>query len=129
MHVKQLNHVAIHVSDVERSVAFYRDVLQLPQLDRPNFDFPGAWFLLGVDQELHLIGERELPVHSHHRGGHFALVVDSLDDWEAQIDSSQANRLARKIRPDGAEQTFVEDPDGHWVELCMLPNAASNQTK
>lgn len=121
MQVKQLNHAAIHVSDVDRSVAFYRDVLQLPPMDRPNFDFPGAWFLLGEDQELHIIGERELPVHSHNRGTHFALVVDSLDEWEKHIDSFEVKRLERMIRPDGAEQTFVQDPDGHWVELCVPP--------
>ena len=118
MEVRQLNHVAIHVRDVDRSVVFYGDVLKLPRMDRPDFDFPGAWFRLGIDQELHLIGDRELPVHSHHRGGHFAIVVDSLDEWETHIDSFEVNRLPRKRRPDAALQTFVQDPDGHWVELC-----------
>ncbi len=121
MQVRQLNHVAIHVADVDASVAFYRDVLRLPELPRPAFDFPGAWFQLGPDQELHLIGDRDQPVHSHHRGGHFALVVDSLDQWEAHLDGVEATRLARKTRPDGAFQTFVQDPDGHWIEFCMLP--------
>ena len=120
--VLQLNHVAIHVADVDASVAFYRDVLKLPQMDRPAFDFPGAWFRLAEDQELHLIGDRELPVHSHHRGGHFALIVEDLDTWEAHIDKMGAQRLQRKTRPDGAHQTFVCDPDGHWVELCVPPN-------
>ena len=121
MIVLQLNHVAIHVQNVDKSVEFYRDTLKLPQLPRPDFDFPGAWFQFGVDQELHLIGDREHPVHSHHRGGHFALVVDSLDDWESHLDAMGATRLSRKTRPDGAFQTFVQDPDGHWIELCTLP--------
>ena len=121
MQVRQLNHVALHVADVAASVAFYRDAMKLPQLDRRAFGFPGAWFGLGVDQELHLIGDREQPVHSHHRGGHFALIVDNLDEWEAHLDACGATRLERKNRPDGAQQTFVQDPDGHWVELCVLP--------
>lgn len=119
MRVRQLNHVALHVADVDKSVRFYRDVLQLPMMARPAFDFPGAWFRLGDDQELHLIGERTLPVHSHHRGGHLALLVTDLDQWEAQLDACGATRLPRKQRPDGAFQTFVQDPDGHWIELCM----------
>ncbi len=123
MQTLQLNHVALHVADVAASVAFYRDVLRLAPLDRPAFDFPGAWFQLGVDQELHLIGDRDLPVHSHHRGGHFALVVDDLDQWEAHLDAQGAKRLERKLRPDGAYQTFVQDPDGHWIELCVLPTS------
>ena len=120
MKVHQLNHVAIHVADVPTSVAFYRDVLQLPAMERPAFDFPGAWFRLGVDQELHLIGDRNQPVHSGHRGTHFALVVENLDQWESHLDLHNANRLPRRTRPDGAHQTFVQDPDGHWVELCTL---------
>lgn len=121
MKVHQLNHVALHVADVDVSVAFYRDVLSLPVMDRPDFDFPGAWFRLGIDQELHLIGDRDQPVHSHHRGGHFALVVENLDQWETHLDQHGAQRLQRKTRPDGAEQTFVKDPDGHWVELRVPP--------
>lgn len=122
MQVFQLNHVALHVADVDASVKFYRDTLRLPPMDRPAFDFPGAWFRLGVDQELHLIGDRELPVHSHHRGGHLALIVDDLDQWESHLDDHGATRLPRKTRPDGALQTFVCDPDGHWIELCVPPN-------
>ena len=121
MQVKQLNHVAIHVQNVAQSIAFYRDTLNLPLIDRPDFDFPGAWFQLGAEQELHLIGGRDKPVNSHHRGGHFALIVDDLDVWERHLDSRSAARLERKTRPDGAQQTFVQDPDGHWVELCMPP--------
>jgi catechol 2,3-dioxygenase-like lactoylglutathione lyase family enzyme len=121
MRALQLNHVALHVEDVDRSVVFYRDALKLPMMNRPAFDFPGAWFRLGDDQELHLIGDRALPVHSHHRGGHFALIVDDLDEWEQHLDHCGATRLERKTRPDGAQQTFVQDPDGHWIELCLLP--------
>ena len=119
MQVKQLNHVALHVVDVEASVAFYRDVIGLPSMDRPAFDFPGAWFRLGVDQELHMIGDRNEPVHSSHRGTHVAFVVDDLDQWEKRLDAMKATRLPRRIRPDGAHQTFVQDPDGHWIELCV----------
>ena len=118
MEAQQLDHVALHVEDVDRSVAFYRDVMQLPTMDRPDFDFPGAWFRLGKVQELHLIGDRQQPVHSHHRGGHFALIVDCLNEWENHLDTCGAVRLPRKTRPDGALQTFVQDPDGHWIELC-----------
>jgi catechol 2,3-dioxygenase-like lactoylglutathione lyase family enzyme len=122
MKVNQLDHVALHVADVEISIRFYRDVMCLPPMDRPAFSFPGAWFRLGNTQELHLIGDREVPVQSHHRGGHFALAVESLDEWEAHLDQMEAVRLPRKTRPDGATQTFVCDPDGNWIELCAAPN-------
>lgn len=124
MHIVHLNHVALHVADVQRSVAFYRDALKLEPIARPAFSFPGAWFRLGSDQELHLIGERKQDVISHNRGNHFALLVDDLDAWEAHLQSAGANFLPRRTRPDGALQIFVVDPDGHYVELCTRPATA-----
>jgi lactoylglutathione lyase len=124
MEVKQLNHVAIHVADVERSCAFYGQVLKLQPLDRPAFSFPGAWFRLGVDQELHLIGDRQYDVVSHHRGNHFALLVDDIDAWEACFGAQGIEHLPRKVRPDGAYQIFLKDPDGHYIELCTPPGTA-----
>ena len=117
----QLNHVALHVADIERSVAFYRDVLRLELIPRPAFTFPGAWFRLGVDQDLHLIGERTREVNSHNRGNHFALLVDDFEEWERYLMDNKVNFAPRRTRPDGALQLYVIDPDGHYVELCTLP--------
>lgn len=122
MQIAQLNHVAIHVADVERSAAFYRDVLCLTPIPRPAFSFPGAWFRLGHDQELHIIGQRQQAVVSHNRGNHYALLVDDLSAWEKHLIACQAQFVPRRLRPDGAEQIFVVDPDGHYVELCTLPD-------
>jgi lactoylglutathione lyase len=124
MLIAQLNHVALHVADVDRSVAFYHDVLRLESIPRPAFTFPGAWLRLGADQELHLIGERTREVVSHNRGNHFALLVDDLDAWEQHLTAGGANFVPRRRRPDGAYQIFVIDPDGHYVELCTLPSRA-----
>ena len=116
----QLNHVAIHVADVPASERFYRDVLQLESIPRPGFKFPGAWFRLGADQELHLIGDRQQPVHSHNRGNHYALMVDDIDAWERHFQQIGVSSR-RQLRPDGAHQVYVTDPDGHVIELCTSP--------
>ena len=114
----ELNHVAIHVHDVDASCAFYEKVLRLQRIKRPAFNFPGAWFRLGAHQELHLIGERTEPVHSHNRGNHYALMIDDMDAWEAYFKENQIEYLPRRTRPDGAFQIYVTDPDGHAIELC-----------
>ena len=124
MKTTQLNHVALHVADVERSSAFYRDVLQLEPIPRPAFDFPGAWFRLGEDQELHLIGGRQYLTDSQSRGNHFALLVDDIDAWQEHLTTKRTRFNPRKIRPDGAYQIFVLDPDDHFVELCTPPETA-----
>ena len=118
MKVFELNHVAIHVRDVEASVKFYRDILRLEPIPRPAFDFPGAWFRLGACQELHLIGDRAQPVYSHHRGNHFALQTENLAEWEKHFKAAAFQHNPRKQRPDGAWQIFLADPDGHVIELC-----------
>ena len=118
MQTLQLNHVALHVADLERSTKFYTQVLKLEPMPRPDFAFPGAWFRLGADQELHLIGERTSPVISHNRGNHWALMVDDMDAWEKFFRENEIPYLPRRRRPDGAFQIYLIDPDGHYIELC-----------
>lgn len=125
MKMTQLNHVALHVADLERSVRFYADVLQLEPMPRPAFPFPGAWFRLGADQELHLIGERTREVISHNRGNHYALMVDDMDAWERYFQERNIPYVPRRIRPDGAFQIYVIDPDGHYIELCAPAGLAA----
>ncbi len=117
MKICELNHVAIHVKDVEASCEFYRQVLRLEPLPRPAFTFPGAWFRLGDNQELHLIGERGDPVFAHNRGNHYALRVDQIGEWEGHLQKLGIDHRAPQTRPDGAIQIFLRDPDGHVVEL------------
>ena len=118
MNITQLNHVALHVTDLEASRRFYADVLGLQPIPRPAFDFPGAWFRLGVDQELHLIaGGKEGSVPAARRG-HYALMVDSMAAAEANLKSRGVPFRGPKPRPDGAQQIFLADPDGYAIELC-----------
>ena len=121
MKIHELNHVAIHVRDVEASCRFYSAVLRLESIPRPAFTFPGAWFRLGSAQELHIIGERTEAVNSGNRGNHFALRVDNLDEWEKHLATMKADFRTRKMRPDGAWQVFLRDPDGHVIELFTGP--------
>jgi lactoylglutathione lyase len=121
MKLVELNHVAIHVSDVDRSCEFYANIIQLERIPRPAFDFPGAWFRLGSIQELHIIGGRTDPVISHNRGNHFALRAENLEEWREHL--SRLNLIIRGPvrRPDGAMQIFTRDPDGHIIEVFTGP--------
>ena len=114
----ELNHVALHVKDVEESTRFYKEVLHLEEIPRPAFNFPGAWFRLGQTQELHLIGERNDPINSGDRGSHYALMIEDMDAWEQHFKALGVSYLPRRTRPDGAFQIYVHDPDGYAIELC-----------
>ena len=126
MKTTQLNHVALHVADVGKSSVFYGKFLKLEPIPRPAFKFPGAWFRLGEDQELHLIGDRQQPVvGAKSRGNHWALLVDSMDEWEAFLQRQCVAYTERRTRPDGAYQIYISDPDGHCLELCTKPGVAN----
>jgi lactoylglutathione lyase len=117
----ELNHVALHVSDVERSCEFYATTLRLERMPRPAFDFPGAWFRLGSVQELHIIGGRVEPVASQYRGNHFALRVEDIETWHAHLQKLGVIIRGPVKRPDGATQIFIRDPDGHVIEVFIGP--------
>lgn len=129
MEVRELHHVSVPVTDVERAKAFYRDVLGLRELERPPFGFGGAWFAAG-DGQLHLIQHSdatfrgEKPVDS--RDTHFAVRVVSfraaLDGLRAHgYDEEAEDDLKRmRVRPDataGFPQIHLLDPDRNVVEI------------
>ena len=113
--IRELNHVALHVRDLAASMHFYGDILELPQLPRPAFDFPGAWYALG-SQELHLISDETLDPASR-RHHHFALLVDDVYAAKAGLTAKGITEFrGPSPRPDGPMQLFFNDPDGYVIE-------------
>lgn len=126
-----LHHVSIPVSDVERSRAFYRDVLRLEEIERPPFDFPGVWFAAG-DGQLHLIGEPREPTYRDGkpidpRDVHFGVRVESFSDTLAFLESlgysterDLTDAQAMILQPHataGFPQIYILDPDHHVIEV------------
>ncbi len=121
MKTRSLDHVALYVEDVDRSEAFYEGVLGLTRIERPAFDFPGAWYRLGEAQELHLIsGQRQDP-QVRSGANHYALLVDDIEEAERMLRERGGSPSKRRIRPDGAYQIYLQDPDGHTIEICTAP--------
>ena len=138
MKISLLHHVSLPVSDLERSRAFYRDVLGLREIERPPFNFPGVWFAIADDasQHLHLIGEPKNPTY---RTGktldpgdvHLAVRVESYEETLAFLrshgyDTEKDRHDERALIADphataGFPQIYVFDPDYNVIEL----NAAS----
>jgi lactoylglutathione lyase len=118
-------HTCYRVFDLERSVAFYRDVLGFVEQRRvPIREEAINAFLAppeSPDQPLELtfnIG-REEPYDIGTGYGHIALTVTDLDETLARIDGVgvQPERPPYSIREGGSRLCFVRDPDGYRIEI------------
>jgi len=107
-----IHHVAICVRDADEAVAFYRDVLGLTVLPRPDFGFGGYWLDAG-GQQLHLMQSES----SRSGGDHFAIRVDDLDAAVADIRSSGVTVDTVDHVPGAGRQAFLHDPSGNFIEL------------
>jgi catechol-2,3-dioxygenase len=135
MEVQELGHIVLYVRDVERSAAFYRDVLGwrqiLPAEDDANggIGFPVAAFSAPsgrTHHELLLIevGEDAAPVPAGRRIGmyHFGLKIGDSDDAlrEAlrQLESHGATVVGASDHT-VTHSLYIEDPDGNEIELYV----------
>src|ERR1700751_5265287 len=98
MGIAALPPVSLPVPALERARRFYTDVLGLREIERPPFDFPGAWFQAGAGQ-LHLIARTDAtfrtdkPVDS--RAIHFGIRVTSFRDALEHLESKGYREDAR----------------------------------
>jgi len=121
MAVNGLHHVSINVTDLDRAVRFYTDVLRLQPTTRPPFDFPGAWFQIG-SQQVHLIvhSARDVPAGTatlDTQRAHFALRVDSYREMLAHLKALDVPCLERPQNKTPWPQIYLRDPDGNLIEL------------
>jgi catechol-2,3-dioxygenase len=126
MAVKELGHVVLYVSDLERSAAFYRDVLAFRQVfGGPGASFRAAAFSSGrTHHELLLIevGEDAEPIPAGRRVGmyHFGLKVGETDDELREAISRLSDAGAEVVGTGDhgfTHSVYVLDPDGNEVEL------------
>ena len=124
--VKTLDHVTLVVDNLDRSAAFYVDLLGMKRAERPTFGFPGSWFQVGMTQ-IHLILKHDkssfagLPdAPSEAAAGrvfHFAFEVADCPAAVARLKAAGVRIRGTGLRPDGCDQVWCYDPDGHVVEL------------
>lgn len=119
---------AIYVEDVPRAAAFYEGVLGLPRLlgdDRLVALNAGPASVLlifrrgGTPEDIHLPGGT-IPAHDGAGPYHFALRIPAgtLDDWRRHLKGKGVTITAEMAWPQGGYSLYVNDPDGHVVELA-----------
>jgi len=115
----KLHHVSFAVSDLAASKFFFSDVIGLQEIERPAFDFAGAWYAIG-DRQLHLIEQQDAGKEATGRitrSDHMALEVRSLDAVRETFDKHGVDYTEGANQILGFSQIFCADPDGHTIEL------------
>ena len=125
-----ISHLSLSVRDLDRSLAFYRDVLGAPVLAEPYVSphFEGGRIALvligvtGLDLQEHARndGHRFDPAHSGL--DHVAFTAESMADleaWAARLDRAGVHHSPIREAGSGAMFDF-QDPDGIQLEFYFL---------
>ena len=124
-------HTMLRVGDLDRSIAFYTDVLGmqlLRQKDYPDGKFTLAFLGYGPESQqaaIELTYNWDVENYDVGSGfGHIALEVDDVYQACDQI-KSKGGEIIREAGPMNAGTTvcaFVKDPDGYQIELLGPKN-------
>jgi catechol 2,3-dioxygenase-like lactoylglutathione lyase family enzyme len=121
--ITQVHHLARVTRRPEESTAFYRDVLGFRELERPRFDFRGAW-LFNYGLQIHLIeNDDRAPQQQEQidtRYDHLALHVTDIERAKSIL-GEHGIRYREQVNAGGIHQVFFHDPDGHIVEIAVYP--------
>ena len=131
--VTGLGHVGIYVRDLERMVAFYRDVMGM-QVTKQNWT-AGVVFLSAdphaVDHEIALVRGRPDEADPH-LINQISMRVDSLDDlrqFHRRL-TADGYRIERVVNHASAIGCYFFDPEGNRTEVfwvtgrpCWVPTA------
>ncbi|HYM80503.1 MAG TPA: VOC family protein [Candidatus Limnocylindria bacterium] len=129
-----LSELILRVADVERAVAFYRDVVGLTVEGQPSPSW--AWLWTGTPGELPRLGLTNKPLSygAAHCGGpaHFAIAIA-----RAAVPAEKLRLEGLGIEVEGpvtfeswrADSIYFSDPDNHRVELCGFEHLDSGSPK
>lgn len=119
----RINHIALSVTQLERSRVFYQEVLGLDTIPEPFRDGRHVWFRIGDNSHLHII-QNPPPLTVPSKNTHLCLSVPKVEDLVRTLQRHKlayedwaGTRSAVTTRPDGVHQIYLQDPDGYWIEI------------
>ena len=126
MKVKKLLHTRMRVSDMDETIAFYRDVLGLEVLERKTSPRGSHLAFLAVPNSEELIELCSFPpsgpVRVQEDLVHLAFEVENLDETIRALTAKQIKITDGPTRSSsGSRFIFIDAPDGYEIELIERP--------
>jgi catechol 2,3-dioxygenase-like lactoylglutathione lyase family enzyme len=122
------DHVALSVSDVDRSRAFYETVFGMQNItDRPPVKGV-RWLSMGGGKELHLLAIVDgavtvnQAVHISVKTNDFDRLLAILDERQVEYTTWLGSEREVTVTDSGTRQLYLQDPDGYWIEVNSLPD-------
>ncbi len=140
--IKDMHHTGFVVSDLERAVEFYRDVIGMEVTSRYERTGPGVESVVGYQgahlkialmgaggvHSLELIkylsptpAERPTNERSVLGASHLAIQVDNIAElFQAAVDNGATSLNPPTEVAPGRTACYMQDPEGNWIELIEL---------
>src|SRR4026209_103063 len=119
----RLNHIALYVTNLQTSTAFYKDVIGLDTIPEPFHDGRHTWFGVGVKSHLHIISGATTKTE-HEKNTHLCFSVPSVNDFVKRLEKNKieyedwpGTKMKITTRVDGVKQIYFKDPDGYWIGI------------
>lgn len=129
--ISSLGHIGIKVKDIDKSIAFYTEMMGFPEMFRLHRDDGRVrlvYLRITDDQYLEIFPEAvqdRAPEPETNGINHFCLIVENIEEVVRQL-SGKGITLYHPLKTgaDNNRQAWIQDPDGNRVELMeMAPNA------
>jgi lactoylglutathione lyase len=124
--IRKLLHTRYRVNDLEKTVAFYRDMLGLQETGRHKSPRGSELVFMKAPE-----GEEEIelchypasgPVHVPPDLTHLAFEVDDLAAFAKQLEKKGVKLSDGPVgQPGGTMFAFVDAPEGYEIELIQRP--------
>lgn len=126
MKISQLLHATILVQDLDKSRAFYEQVLGLvASKSRPQMSFDGVWYDLAAQQQLHLmqLPSPEVGLQRPLNGGRDRHIAFAVDDLSALVLKLEVAGVHHNLSQTGRRALFCRDPDDNALEFIESVSA------
>ncbi len=119
----KVNHIAVHVSNLDSSKEFYQKIVGLEEIEEPFKDGLHAWYDLGGGAALHIIEAPNVPTQIS-KVNHLCFSMKDMDAFIKTLESTNypfeswpGEKGKITTRVDGIRQIYIQDPDGMWLEI------------